>query len=155
MNRPMLPTLRHLFAYSATLERPEIIGPVPEGILANFYVTGGIVEGPRLNGKLLPVGGDWLTLRPDGVAEIDVRITMKMLDDALIFVRYRGTADLGSDGYQRFLRGDLPPTLALRTVPEFRVAAPQYQWLHRILCISTGEVDFARSSVRYDVFEVG
>ena len=153
MNRPMLPTLRHLFAYSATLERPEIIGPVPEGILANFYVTGGIVEGPRLNGKLLPVGGDWLTLRPDGVAEIDVRITMKMLDDALIFVRYRGTADLG--GYQRFLRGDLPPTLALRTVPEFRVAAPQYQWLHRILCISTGEVDFARSSVRYDVFEVG
>ena len=155
MNRPMLPTLRHLFAYSATLERPEIIGPVPEGILANFYVTGGIVEGPRLNGKLLPVGGDWLTLRPDGVAEIDVRITMKMLDDAMIFVRYRGTADLGIDCYQRFLRVYLPPTLALRTVPEFRVAAPQYQWLHRILCISTGEVDFARSSVRYDVFEVG
>ena len=148
------PPLRHLFAYSANLTPPEVIGPVPGGVRVNFYVTGGTVDGPRLAGTLLPVGGDWLTLREDGVAMLDVRITLKTADDALIFVSYRGLGDLGRDGYSRFLRGELPPTLALRTVPVFSVAAPQYEWLHRILCVSTGEVDFARLTVRYDVFAV-
>jgi hypothetical protein len=148
------PSLRHLFAYSANLAPPEVIGPVPGGIRVNFYVTGGTVEGPRLTGTVLPVGGDWLTLREDGVAVLDVRITLKAADDALILVSYRGIGDLGSEGYERFLRGELPPTLALRTAPVFSVAAPQYQWLHRVLCVSTGEVDFARLRVQYDVFAV-
>jgi hypothetical protein len=34
-------SLEHIFSYSATLKNPpEIIGPVPEGIRANFYATG-------------------------------------------------------------------------------------------------------------------
>lgn len=149
------PPLRHLFAYSATLTPPEVIGPVPGGIRVNFYVTGGTADGPRILGTVLPAGGDWLTLRPDGVAILDVRMTLKTADDALIYVSYYGIGDLGHDGYERFLRGDLPPTLALRTVPIFSVAAPQYQWLHRILCVGIGEVDFAGSTVRYDVFAIG
>ncbi len=32
--------LEHLFSYTAELEPPEMIGPVPEGIRVNFYVTG-------------------------------------------------------------------------------------------------------------------
>jgi hypothetical protein len=32
--------LTHLFSYTATVRLPpEVIGPVPEGIRANFYVT--------------------------------------------------------------------------------------------------------------------
>ena len=52
---------------------PEVIGETPEGIRVNFYVTGGEITGTRLNGKVLPVGGDWLTLRRDGVGILDVR----------------------------------------------------------------------------------
>jgi hypothetical protein len=41
-------SLEHIFFYSATLiNPPEIIGPVPEGIRANFYVTRGEVKGPK------------------------------------------------------------------------------------------------------------
>lgn len=59
--------LEHIFSYSATLKNPpEVIGPVPGGIRANFYITGGEISGPRLRGTLRPVGGDWLTVRPDG-----------------------------------------------------------------------------------------
>ncbi|MBK5292096.1 MAG: hypothetical protein JJE04_10520 [Acidobacteriia bacterium] len=40
--------LEHICSYTATLAAvPEMIGPVPEGIKANFYVTGGEVTGPQ------------------------------------------------------------------------------------------------------------
>ncbi len=151
---PTSPELEYLFSYAAVLQAPEVIGPVPEGIRVNFYVKSGTVQGPRLRGSLVPAGGDWLTIRRDGMAMLDVRITLKTDDDALIYMTYPGLGDLGADGYERFLRGELPPTLALRTAPTFRTAAPQYAWLHRLLCVSSGEADFGRSEVRYDVFAV-
>ena len=65
----MLPyELEHLFSYSAQLQPPEIIGPVAEGIRANFYVASGEVSGPRVQGILRPVGGDWLTVAYNGIA---------------------------------------------------------------------------------------
>ena len=42
---------------------------------ANFYASGGEVTGPKVHGKLHPVGGDWLVVRADGVAILDVRTT--------------------------------------------------------------------------------
>ncbi len=64
-------------SYVVTLENPpEVIGPVPEGIRANFYVTGGEISGPRLQGTVRPVGGDWLTVRTDGMGILDVRATL-------------------------------------------------------------------------------
>jgi hypothetical protein len=39
---------------------------------------------------VLPDGGDWLLMRPDGVLEQDVRITLKTDDGAFIYVRYAG-----------------------------------------------------------------
>jgi hypothetical protein len=154
MSQVLPPKIEHLFSYRATLQTPEIIGPVPEGIRVNFHVTGGTIDGPRVRGQILPVGGDWLTLRRDGVGVLDVRATFKTDDEVLIYVSYQGLGDLGADGYEKFLRGELPPKLALRTAPAFRTSAPQYQWLHRLLCVSSGEVNFERSEVRYDVFSV-
>ena len=31
--------LEHILSYAVTLNPPEVIGPVPEGIRVNFYVT--------------------------------------------------------------------------------------------------------------------
>ena len=49
-------------SYRATLSEPEVIGPVAEGLRLNVYVTGGEVLGPRIKGKIRPVGADWLTV---------------------------------------------------------------------------------------------
>ncbi len=104
----MLPyELEHLFSYSAQLHPPKIIGPVAEGIRANFYVASGEVSGPRVQGILRPVGGDWITVRSDGVGILDVRATVETHDNALIYLCYSGVADLGPDGYQNFGRGEL------------------------------------------------
>ena len=51
--------MEHIMSYNATLAPPEVIGPLAEGIRVNFYVTGGTVTGPRVFGKLRPVGADW------------------------------------------------------------------------------------------------
>jgi hypothetical protein len=65
--------LEHIFSYVGRLaDAPEIIGPVPEGIRVNFYSAGGEVTGPRIRGKVRPVGGDWVIVRRDGVAYLDV-----------------------------------------------------------------------------------
>jgi Protein of unknown function (DUF3237) len=75
--------LEHICSYWATLTPPEVIGPVGEDIRANVYVTAGEVSGPKMRGRIRPVGGDWLLIRPDGVGVLDVRATMELDNGAL------------------------------------------------------------------------
>ncbi|HBY62671.1 MAG TPA: DUF3237 domain-containing protein [Solibacterales bacterium] len=146
------PQLEHIFSYRATLAPPEPIGPVAEGLRINFYVTGGEVWGPKLHGKIRPVGGDWLTLRQDGVAILDVRGTIETTDGALVYTEYRGVIDLGPEGYQQFLAGNVPPQLHLRIAPRYLTAHPAYQWLNRLQCVGIGEGDMATNTVAYDIY---
>jgi hypothetical protein len=89
-------SLEHICSYSAQLQNPpEVIGPVPEGIRVNFYVTSGEVTGPKIRGILRPVGGDWLTIRTDGIGLLDVHATIETHDNALIDIAYTGMGDLG------------------------------------------------------------
>jgi hypothetical protein len=87
---PNEPQLEFLYEISAYLESPIAIGENPHGNRQIVPVTGGSFEGPRLKGKVLPGGGDWLLVRPDGVGELDVRATLQTDDGAFIYVTYRG-----------------------------------------------------------------
>ena len=60
---------------SGTLDDSQIIGNGPKGLRQIAPVTGGTFEGPKIKGKVLPFGADWLVTRPDGAWELDVRIT--------------------------------------------------------------------------------
>src|SRR5579872_4442131 len=101
----------YLLSYSVGLQPPEVIGPVPEGIRSTFYLLGGEVRGPRMKGRVRPVGGDWFTMRRDGVGVLDVRGTIETHEGALVEFAYQGLGDLGPGGYERMLRGELPPRL--------------------------------------------
>ncbi len=149
----MIPySLEHIISYNATLTAPEMIGPTPEGIRANIYVTGGVFNGPKLRGKLLPVGGDWLTVRRDGMAHLDVRATLQTDDEALIYLTLVGSIDLGESGYDDFLLGTGPRSGAIiRTSPKFYTSAEQYVWLNRLHCIGIGQAFLERREVCYDV----
>lgn len=143
----------YLFSYSFDLKLPpEVIGVLPEGIRANFYLAGGSVDGPRLKAKVLPVGADYLLLRKDGICILDVRATFETEDGALIYVAYSGTAEAGPDGYEKFLADDFPLKLPLRNAPRFQTTHPDYAWLNRLQCFGVGEADLAASRVSYDVF---
>jgi hypothetical protein len=148
--------MEHIFSYKATLKSPpELIGPTPEGIRLNFYVTGGDIDGPRLRGRLLPVGADWLTIREDGIAILDVRATIETHDGALIYLQYSGVAELGADGYQRFLDGNPTMQFPIRAVPRFITSHPDYLWLNRLQCVNIGEGNLAESYAAYDVYALG
>ena len=148
-------SLEHICSYSAQLQNPpEVIGPVPEGLRVNFYVTSGEVTGPKIRGILRPVRGDWLTIRTDGIGLLDVRATIETHDHALIFIAYTGVGDLGEDGYHKFLQGALPARVPLRVVPRFQTTHPTYQWLNRLQCLNIGEADLERFEVRYDVYAI-
>lgn len=148
-------SLEHIFSYSITLKNPiEVIGSVPEGIRTNAYFTGGVVKGPKMNGKVLPVGGDWVTIRPDGVGVIDVRATFETNDGALIYTTYLGIYDLGENGYQKFLSQDIPDKFPLRIAPRYHTAHPDYKWLNRLQCIGIGQADLGRLQVDYDIYAV-
>jgi hypothetical protein len=106
------------------------IGGGPNGTRVTFPITGGSFEGDRLRGKVLPGGDDWTLKRPDGVIELDLRITLETDDAALIYMTFQGLRDDGAPGAPYF-----------RTLPRFETAEPKYSFLNRILAVGTGEID--------------
>jgi hypothetical protein len=148
-------SLEHIMSYTGKLAPPEIIGPVPGGIRVNFYVTGSEITGPKVFGKVRPVGADWLTVRRDGIAALDVRATAETNDGALLYVTYLGIIDLGENGYDDFLKGvPLPSGVAIRTSPRIQTSDPRYLWLNRLHCIGVGQAFAERLEVVYDVYAV-
>ena len=144
--------LEHICSYWATVTEPEVIGPLAEGLRINVYVTAGEISGAKMRGRLRTVGGDWLSLRPDGIGVLDVRATMEMENGALIYTTYGGIADLGPDGYERFLAGNPPAKVPLRIAPRYYTAHADYLWLNRLQCIGIGEVDMQQMRVTYDIY---
>lgn len=142
----------HIFSYRAQLQPPEVLGAMPGGVRVNFTIIGGEFSGPKLRGAVHPVGADFFTLRPDGVGILDVRACLKTHDGALIDVAYQGVGDLGEGGYEKFLAGELPPKLQLRTAPRMLCAHPDYLWVNRLQCMSIGYIDMQTVEVFYDVY---
>jgi hypothetical protein len=117
------------------------VGSATWGQRRIVQVAGGTFEGPRLKGRVLPGGGDWILTRPDGVTQLDVRITLETDDGALIYMTYRGLRHGPPEVLARLARGERvePSEYYFRTVPCFETASEKYGWLNRALFVSTGD----------------
>ena len=149
------PDLEYLFSYTADLAEPQQgIGAGPFGYRMIAAVTGGTVTGPRVNGEVLPGGGDWALIDDQNTLRLDARITLKTDDDALIFVSYRGViTPIDGDTVAKSIAGTLEPgEMYYRTVPTFETGDPRYAWLNTIVAVAVGNID--ASGVSYDVFAV-
>jgi uncharacterized protein DUF3237 len=111
---------------SLMLLRLETAATEEIGALTVFPISGGSFEGERLRGKVLAGGGDWVTVKPDGTFELDLRATLETDDGALIHLTFTGVRD---DENHYF-----------RTLPRFETAAPQYAFLNRLLAVGIGEI---------------
>src|SRR5258708_40124044 len=100
------PRTEFLMQLRAELEEPQAVGETPLGGRSILYVKRGSFVGPRLKGEVLPGGGDWVLVRKDDVSQLDVRITLRCDDGALIFVSYRGIADIPPDVRARIAKGE-------------------------------------------------
>lgn len=131
-----------------------MLGDTPQGLRKIVPVVGGTLEGPRLDGDILPGGGDWARTTPDGVLHLDVRLTMQTRDGALIYIYYIGIRHGPDHVIQAMARGDPfdPNEVYFRILPRFETADKRYKWLNKVLCIGTGER--LPDGPRYQIFEV-
>jgi len=144
--------MEHLFSFRAQVERPQVIGATAEGLRAFFPVEEGELLGPRVRGRVLKGGGDWILIRSDGVQLIDVRATVQTDDGALIYATYTGVGDLGEDGYANYLKGRGPGRVTIRATARYQTAHPAYRWLNRLQCVNVGEAEVQKRLLRYDVY---
>ena len=79
-----------LFAMTLDIafDRLQVIGKMPIGWRGIYPVNGGRFEGPKLRGKVLPDGADWVIRRADGATMIDVRLGLMTDDGAAIAMSY-------------------------------------------------------------------
>ena len=132
---------RPLMTVRITAAAPQKLGTVPHGVRSIVPVAGGDFEGPRLRGKVLPGGGDWLLLRSDGVLELDLRITLETDDHALIYMTFQGLRHGPPDAIAALGRGEAvdPTRYYFRTLPRFETSTEQYAFLNRTVCVGIGE----------------
>jgi hypothetical protein len=150
----VFPKTEFLMQLRADLEEPQIVGDTPVGGRRIFYVKSGSFAGPRLRGDVLPGGGDWVVVRRDGVSQLDVRITLRTEDGSLVFVSYRGLADISPDIRTRISKGeDIPPSrYYFRITPTFETASEKLAWLNRLVAIGVGKR--TAKGVVYDIFAI-
>jgi len=144
---------RPLFAMQLKVNMLEV-GEAPGGHRRIGVVTGGTFHGERLAGEVLDGGSDWLTVRPDGVTTLDVRLVMKTTDGAMIGMTYRGLRHGPADVMQKLNRGEAvdPADYYFRIAPLLETAAKTYDWLNRVVCVGVGHRP--PGGPVYSVFEV-
>lgn len=127
------------------LKPPIEVGTGPSGTRLIFEAETAKAEGDRLNGEMAGSGGgDWLLVGPDGTMTLDVRLTLRTDDGALVLVQYHGRSD-ASAGL------DLPKTIYV--TPRFETGDERYAWLNRIQAVGKGVVS-PDLSLDYEWYEL-
>jgi hypothetical protein len=147
----------HLFDIVIDLNPRLDIGDGPLGRRILFGAAGGSFEGPNLRGEVLAGGGDWALFRPDGAMTLDVRLTLRTHDDALVHMTYGGRritpSELRADMTDPVKRCEVDPArYYFRTNPLLETGAAQYGWLNDIVCVGKGYL--IEGGVAYKVFQV-
>jgi len=139
---------------NADLEEQIEVGPTPHGIREIYNIKGGTVEGPKVSGKMLPTGADWLIIRPDMAAELDVRATMQTDDNEIIYIYYRGIISADLEVFDKIQKGeDVDPSeYYFRSTPVFETSSEKYGWINRIVAVGVGKL--AKNKVIYKVYMI-
>jgi hypothetical protein len=136
------------------LERTQDVGQAGDQRRVIVPINGGTFEGPRLKGTVLPDGADWLSVQSAGSWNIDVRITLRTDDAALIYMRYVGVLVVGPENLEAFNRREILPYDAYyaRTTPRFETSSAKYAWLNSIIAVANGVR--LEKGPKYKVFEI-
>lgn len=146
--------LEPLMEYHADLKPGVPVGDGPYGRRLIVDVSGGSFQGPRLRGKLLPSGGDWLLIRPDGMGLLDVRATFQTHDGASLYVQYHGFVEMNESVTKALADGGSTEygEAYFVTQPRFETGDPRYAWLNSVVAVAEGRL--RPSAVEYRVFQV-
>lgn len=128
--------VHYLFTMELSLGRTALMPGGPHGTRAYAPVENGTVSGPQINATVMP-GADWVTVRPDGFVNIDVRLALQTDDGCVVLMEYRGILDVGPDRRPR-------------TAIQFQAGDDRYSWLNHVVGIGIGTP--GKQSVTYEVY---
>lgn len=124
------------------------LGQSPWGERRIGYISGGTFSGERLNGQVLPGGGNWSMsgrIPAGNLGSFDARAIWKTDDEALIYVSYTGRTLVPDAVRAAFANLDPavrdvdPAGYYIRIAMVFETAAPQHDWLNGVLAIGRGQ----------------
>lgn len=134
------PTLAHVCDYSVELAPVRELGTGLAGQRRIIPIVGGVVEGPKISGKILNVGADWQTVFDNGVAELDTRYAIETHDGAVIEVINFGYRHGPADVLSKVAAGEevSPEAYYMRTMARLETGDNRYDWVNRMIFIGTG-----------------
>jgi hypothetical protein len=135
---PKPPEFEYLGTLQAEVGNRTVLENGPQGTRTIVQVVGGRFDGPRIKATLQAPAGDWITNRADGTYRLDVRLTLKTDDGAVILVTYNGIGQTTGTG------------ASLRSAPLFETGDARYAWLTRLQAVAIGER--VGTSVKYEVY---
>jgi hypothetical protein len=125
------------------IDEVSVVGPGPFGQRLISHVIGGEVVGNRLKGTIVGPGGDWALIGQDGFARIDVRLTFKTVDGALIYVQFFGLAELTPAIMEIIGGGNTPTDFGEQYIfvnPRLETGDPRYAWVNQTVFIGEGRL---------------
>jgi hypothetical protein len=151
-------TLNYELLYEAhfDLNPPQMI-ETPNGVRQTFLVSNGWMKGPKINvTEVMPGSGDWLRVRNDGAMELDVRLTVRLDDDKLMFITYSGVGVVSQAVFGRIVGGETvdPADYYFRVTPRFQTGSEKYGWLNNVICVAKGKVGPYMQWVEYTGFNI-
>ncbi len=147
-------TSRPLFDFVAEVAVPQVAPDGPYGTRRFIPITGGSFKGDRLSGKLLSGGSDCQLIRPDKVAELDVKATFETDDGVIFLMRGLGMRHGPDSVIEKISRGESvdPAEYYFRESMIFEAPSGKYEWLNKLIAIGTGER--RKSTVHISVHEL-
>ncbi len=135
---PPAPGFEYLGTMQVQTGTRTVVENGPQGTRTIVQIVSGRFEGPRFKAAVQIPAGDWITNRADGSYRLDVRLTLKTDDGALILVTYNGIGQT------------TPAGASLRAAPLFETGDQRYAWLTKLQAVAVGER--VGTDVKYDVY---
>jgi Protein of unknown function (DUF3237) len=130
-----------LYKIDLLLEKGIELGKTPVGTRVIYPVKDGTFEGPKLKGKVRPIGGDWVLRIDSATTKLDVRLLLETEDGQLISNTYTGIVHNNPDG-----------TTYWRITPVFETSSKKYAWLNYTIAVGVGK--FGEGGVSYEVYAI-
>lgn len=137
---PPAPELEHLCTIIVDVGAPQEVGATPTGRRRVIPILGGSVRGAKLEGRVLPGGADFQSIRSETFTDIHARYVIQTSDNETVYVENTGIRTGSADDIAALAAGHpVPPErIYFRSYPRFETAAPRLDWLNKHLFVGTG-----------------
>lgn len=148
------PELQHFCTLEVEVGTVRGLGMGRLGQRRIIPIAGGRVSGPRVNGRILPGGADWMTTSHDGVSLMDARYAFETDDGAIIEIVDQGFRHGPEAVMRRLLAGETvsPGDYYMRSSIRLETGHAAYTFVNRMVFVGTGAKTAA--GVQIDIYAV-